>query len=210
MQVQKIVFFNGSKNWMKNPQILQQNYSKPDSGLTDDTVTFGASTPLKPNQVLPATEKLIQRAIRQTKIEKNKIITALNKTWESYTMGKVSNIYIGHKELPLDQRQVESLHQSIQLTGNAPGHEKIYFFEKEPNRYVLHIEPINSTKKFDGHTTYDIDYRTNKEGMITEFDPEMGMSEETTDTVKIKQLNERVQYCLKFLFPQKKQVVTPK
>lgn len=206
MQVQNIVFFNDSKKLTKNPQASQQNYSKLSSSLTNDTVTFGASTPLKPNQVLPATEKLIERAIRQTKIEKNKILAALNKTWETFTMGKVSNIYIGHKPLPLDERQVEWLHQSIQLTGDIPGNKRVYFAETEPRHFLLHVDPIDNKIINPDYAVYDIDYRKctddNKIGTIEEF-INNNMSRETTQPKEIKELNQRLQYYLKALFPKK-------
>lgn len=177
------------------------------SKIMTDSIAFKAQ-PLKPNQVLPATEKLILRAVKQIKIEKNKIIAALNKTWESYAMGKVSNIYIGHKEIPLDKNEMEWLHQRIQLTGDIPGHKRVYFSASEPNRYSLDIYPVNEKIKSKENTMYDIDFRTSDEGIITEFDPDMG--KESSDPAVIRQLNERVQYCLKALFPKKAPKTTPK
>ena len=198
MQIQKI---NSNKNTDYRLGNLQNHptncISKPN--MAADTVSF-RSKALKPNQVLPATEVLIQRAIQKTKVEKKKILAALNKTWESFAMGKASNIYIGHREIPLDRNKVDWLHQSIQLTGNLPGNKRVYFCEVEPDNFLLHVDPIKNT-----HNTkdviYEIDYRADKEGKITEFNPEYGG--ESTDPEKVKTLNERLQYCLKALFPRK-------
>lgn len=208
MQIQKINCFGMIKPQTTNFDGQKTNYSPiSNSMIKPDCIAFKAQT-LKPNQVLPATEKLILRAVKQIKLEKNKIIAALNKTWESYAMGKVSNIYIGHKEIPLDKYEMEWLHQRIQLTGDIPGHERVYFCETEPNRFLIHIDPISERIKSKENTMYDIDFRTTEEGTITEYDPDMG--KESTDPAEVRQLNERVQYCLKALFPKKAPKTTPK
>lgn len=208
MQIQKINNILIAKSQTANSDTQKTSHGPiTNFNIMSDTVAFKAQT-LMPNQVLPATEKLIQRAVRQTKIEKNKIIAALNKTWKSFAMGKVSNIYMGHKELPLDNYQMEWLHQSIQLTGDIPGHERVYFSECEPHRFLIHIDPIKEPLNPKEHVIFDIDYRTSDKGIITEFSP--NMCEVTTDPTKIQQLNERVQYCLKALFPKKAPKTTPK
>lgn len=166
----------------------------------NDSVSFG-NTVLKPNQVLPKTELLIQKGIRQIKVEKKKIIKALTNVWNYYAMGKKSNIYIGHGEPPLDENQVGWLQHRIQLTGKLPGNRKVFFYEAEPNKFSVTVSPAKNTHNL-SDVMYDIDYRADKDGLIEEFNPDY--NEPSSDPVKIKELNERLQYCLNALFPKKK------
>lgn len=162
-------------------------------------VLFGVN--YKPNQVLPETESLILRASKRINIEKRKILTALKKTWDSYALGRASNIYMGHREVPLNKYIVDDLNHQIQLTGNLPAKRRVYFSETEPNVYFIHVDPIKNTH----HSTdimYEVDFRTDKDGVISEFNPDP--CEASAEPEQVEALNKRLQYCLEALFPKKK------
>lgn len=196
MQIQRISGYGGAMNQLSTPHpmfISRQIVEK-------DSISFGNSV-LKSNQVLPETERLIQKGIKQIKVEKKKIIKALTNVWNYYAMGKKSNIYIGHGEPPLDESKVEWLQHRIQLTGKLPGNRKVFFYEAEPNKFSVTVSPAKSTHN-SSEVMYDIDYRGDKDGFIEEFNPDYCLPSE--DPEKIRELNQRLQYCLNGLFPKKK------
>lgn len=187
----RVININPFSNNMSNPIYSFDCNSKTKS------INFSAKPVYEPNQVLPETEKLILKATKKVKAEKEKIINALNKTWKQYALGKKSDIYIGHRELPLDKNQMDWMHLQIQLTGDLPNKERVYFAETEPKHFFIHInsteEHINPTNK---DISYDIDFRNSVNGKIEETASDSA-SETTSDNAKIEQLNQKVQYYLK-------------
>lgn len=204
MQVFKVVNLQTISNNSPKKKISEINYfnTKYQQSSTD-TVSFGVNKIYSPNQILPSTDKLIQRAVKKISVEKTKIVKGLEETWDAFAMGKKSSIYIGHREAPLDKNQIDYLQDLIQLTGNIEGKKRVSLSNRYPNKFLLYIDQINSNvPKHSNDITYDIDYTIKPNGMITEFVGD-NMTPETKNPTEIKKLNERVQYYLKALFPKK-------
>lgn len=94
------------------------------------------------------------------------------------------------------------------LVAALPEKLRVTFSQNEPKRYLLVIDKLKSKSvKHSDDIIFDLDYRLENEGKITEF---IGndMLKGNDKQVDIKRLNQKVRYYLSALFPQKNIVNT--
>lgn len=101
------------------------------------------------------------------------------------------------------KKMLSSLNDSKKIIVELPNNVRVSFSEHEPNRYLLYVDFMNDTaQKHSNDSVFDLDYRVEKEGKITEFNGNK-MIKESDKSSEVRELNQRVRYYLSSLFPAK-------